>query len=137
MRHADDESDVSACNVLMRQLRPHLSSLDEFLERWRRLCEQAIARLRVNTLFLSASAVVGSLAYIQDQQIVRIKQAMMAAAQKRILLLDHHKFNRVALHALGDLNEFDMVLVTRGLSLERKDNLRERNVRLQIINEDD
>ncbi len=54
------------------------------------VCEQAIARLRVNTLFLSASAVQGARAYIQDQQIVRIKQAMMAAAQKRILMLDHH-----------------------------------------------
>jgi DeoR/GlpR family transcriptional regulator of sugar metabolism len=97
------------------------------------LCEQAIARLRVNTLFLSASAVEGVRAYIQDQQIVRIKQAMMVAAQKRILLLDHYKFDRVALHALGELGEFDVVLVTSGLSMERQNALRDAGTPLEIV----
>ena len=97
------------------------------------MCEQAIARLRVNILFLSASAVEGTRAFIQDQQIVRIKQAMMAAAQQRILLLDHYKFDRVALHALGDLSEFDKVLVTSGLSPERQQALREANIPLEIV----
>jgi DeoR/GlpR family transcriptional regulator of sugar metabolism len=97
------------------------------------LCEQAIARLRVNTLFLSASAVEGGRAYIQDQQIIRIKQAMMVAAQKRILLLDHYKFDRVALHALGELSEFDVVLVTSGLSEERCAALRQLGAPLEIV----
>ena len=97
------------------------------------MCEQAIARLRVNTVFLSASAVENAQAFIQDQQIVRIKQAMMDAAQRRILLLDHHKFDRVALHALAELSAFDAVLVTKGLAQERQDMLRNANVRLQII----
>jgi DeoR/GlpR family transcriptional regulator of sugar metabolism len=101
------------------------------------LCEQAIARLRVNGLFLSASAVEGGRAYIQDQQIVRIKQAMMVAAQKRILLIDHWKFDRVALHALGELSEFDVVLVTSGLSPERRNALRELKAPLEIVDVDE
>ncbi|QRK09681.1 GNAT family N-acetyltransferase [Archangium violaceum] len=36
MRYADDAADVAACYPLMRQLRPHLASEAEFLERWRR-----------------------------------------------------------------------------------------------------
>jgi DeoR/GlpR family transcriptional regulator of sugar metabolism len=101
------------------------------------MCEQAIVRLRVNTVFLSASAVEGARAFIQDQQIVRIKQAMMGAAQKRILMLDHHKFDRVALHALGELSAFDAVLVTKGLSQERQDELRDARVKLQIVEWDE
>jgi ribosomal protein S18 acetylase RimI-like enzyme len=30
------ETDIGACYELMRQLRPHLTSADEFIERWRR-----------------------------------------------------------------------------------------------------
>ena len=101
------------------------------------MCEQAISRLRVNTVFLSASAVEGVRAFIQDQQVVRIKQAMMEAAQKRILLLDHHKFERVALHALAELSAFDAVLVTRGLSQERQDALLNANVPLKIVDWDE
>ena len=97
------------------------------------VCEQAIAKLRVNTLFLSASAVFGARAYIQDQQIVQIKQAMMAAAQKRVLLLDHHKFDRIALHTLGDLGEFEAVLVTSGLAPEKVRALREAGVPIQVV----
>ncbi len=96
------------------------------------ICEQSIARLRVNTLFLSASAVQGSKAFIQDQQVVRIKQAMMASAQKRVLLLDHYKFDRIALHVLGDLAEFDVVITTDGLSAERRTALLQAGVRLTI-----
>ena len=36
MRFADDEDNVAACYPLMRQLRPHLTSAAEFIERWRR-----------------------------------------------------------------------------------------------------
>ncbi|SEE24645.1 Acetyltransferase (GNAT) family protein [Rhizobiales bacterium GAS188] len=36
MRHADDEASVVACFPLMRQLRPHLVSEQEFVARWRR-----------------------------------------------------------------------------------------------------
>jgi GNAT superfamily N-acetyltransferase len=36
LRLVDTESDASACYELMRQLRPHLSSEPEFIERWKR-----------------------------------------------------------------------------------------------------
>jgi ribosomal protein S18 acetylase RimI-like enzyme len=35
-RYLDTEIDVAACYGLMRQLRPHLTSEHEFIERWRR-----------------------------------------------------------------------------------------------------
>ena len=36
IRYVDLESDAAACYELMRQLRPHLPSEQEFVERWRR-----------------------------------------------------------------------------------------------------
>jgi GNAT superfamily N-acetyltransferase len=34
--HVDADSEVAACYALIRQLRPHLASEQEFIERWRR-----------------------------------------------------------------------------------------------------
>jgi DeoR/GlpR family transcriptional regulator of sugar metabolism len=97
------------------------------------ICEQAIAKLRVNALFLSASAIQGAAAFIQDQQIVRVKQAMMAVAQKRILLIDHFKFDRTALHLLAALSDFDIVLATDGLDAGRREALLSSGVNLRIV----
>jgi GNAT superfamily N-acetyltransferase len=36
VRYVDTEAEVAACFGLMRQLRPHLESEQEFIERWRR-----------------------------------------------------------------------------------------------------
>lgn len=36
LRYADREADVAQCFHLIRQLRPHLASENEFIERWRR-----------------------------------------------------------------------------------------------------
>ena len=40
MRYVNDLADVIACYPLMRQLRPHLASAEEFVERWR--CQVAV-----------------------------------------------------------------------------------------------
>jgi DeoR/GlpR family transcriptional regulator of sugar metabolism len=97
------------------------------------LCENAISRLRADVLICSASAITDTTAFIQDQQVVRVKQAMMAASAKRLLLVDHFKFGKVALHALGDLRGFDAVLVTDGLSDAYARKLEQAGVRLRIV----
>ena len=35
LRYADEEAEVVRCFELMRQLRPHLASEQEFIDRWR------------------------------------------------------------------------------------------------------
>ena len=97
------------------------------------LCENAIARLNANLLICSASAVSGGIAYIQDQHVVRVKQAMMRACRKRILLLEASKFDKIALHALDELTAFDAVLVSDGLDAAVARQLQETGVRLQIV----
>jgi DeoR/GlpR family transcriptional regulator of sugar metabolism len=97
------------------------------------ICENAIAHLRASLLICSASAVTGTTAFIQDQQVVRVKQAMIAASTKRLLLVDHSKFDKVALHVLDDLTIFDVVLVTDGLSDAHAKRLEQAGVTLRIV----
>ena len=95
------------------------------------LCESALGRLRADVAICSASAVDGATAFIQDSQIVRIKQAMLASARLRILLVDGSKFGRVALHEFAPLDAFDTVIVDAGLPAETVAGLREAGIRIE------
>ena len=54
LRSVSDEADVRSCFRLMRQLRPHLASEAEFLDRWQR---QAAQGYRLAGLFDGSEAV--------------------------------------------------------------------------------
>jgi DeoR/GlpR family transcriptional regulator of sugar metabolism len=96
-------------------------------------CEKAVASLRANVLFCSASAIDGVTAFIQDAQVTKVKQAMMASSSRKILLVDSSKFGKVALNVLGDLTGFDGVLTTDRVGEEDRTRLREAGVKLEIV----
>lgn len=96
-------------------------------------CEQAIGRLHASVLFCSASAIAGTTVYHQDEQVVKVKRAMMAAADHRILMVDHHKFGKTALNHLADLAEFDLVLTTRGIDAAHRSVVEEAGVTLKVV----
>lgn len=100
------------------------------------LCETVLPNLRANVLICSASAAQNGVAYIQDAQVTRAKQAMMAVANSRILLLNHAKFGRSALHALAPLTAFDAVLTGIALPDSQAATLRAAGVRLHLIETD-
>ena len=52
------------------------------------ICEKAINSLRANLLFMSVSAVSRCVAYHQEQEIVKVKQAMMNSSAEKILLVE-------------------------------------------------
>lgn len=97
------------------------------------LCEKAVASLRANVLFCSASAIDGATAFIQDPEITKIKQAMMASARRRILIVDSSKFGKVALNVLDRLDAFDAVLTTDRVPEEERARLVEAGVNLEIV----
>jgi len=97
------------------------------------VCEKAIASLRANVLFCSASAIDGITAFIQDAQVTKVKQAMMASSSRKVLLADSSKFGKVALNALGDLTSFDVVLVTDQVEERHLAHLRKAGVNLEIV----
>jgi DeoR/GlpR family transcriptional regulator of sugar metabolism len=79
------------------------------------VCEDAISSLRADLFFMSTSAVSNGIAYHQEQEIVAVKRAMLRAATKSILLIDHFKLGKTALHQLALLSDFDLVVVDDGI----------------------
>ena len=71
---------------------------------------EQIGGLRADALFLSTSAVSETDAFHQEERIVALKRAMIRAATKRYLLVDHTKLGQVALHRIVPLDTFDLVI---------------------------
>lgn len=72
---------------------------------------EAIGHLRADVTIMSTAAVTDDVAFHQASVTADTKRAMFAAAQQRILLVDHTKFQRRALHAIVPLADFDVVVV--------------------------
>lgn len=97
------------------------------------IAERIIGSLRANVLFCSASAVEGTTCFVQDAQVTQVKQAMMAAATRRVLLLDDGKLGKTALNVLADLKAFDDVLMTDGVEADERRRLDEAGVSTTIV----
>jgi len=74
------------------------------------LAEQNLISLRADIAFLSSPAVSGTQVFHMDADVVRVKKVMLSAAVKKCLLVNHSRFDRVALHVLADLEDFDWVI---------------------------
>lgn len=93
-----------------------------------RMTNQAIGRLRSDLVLMSAAAIVDRTVCFQAWETVDTKRAMLDAAATRVLLVDHTKFESGALHALGDLDEFDHVIVDRRTPSTRVADLRRSGI---------
>jgi DeoR/GlpR family transcriptional regulator of sugar metabolism len=91
-------------------------------------CVEAVEALRADVLFTSTSTVAGGFAYHQEQEIVLVKRAMLAAAQRRVLLVDHTKLGRVALHRVAPLTDFHTVVTDSGAPEELVRRMRDEGV---------
>jgi DeoR/GlpR family transcriptional regulator of sugar metabolism len=96
------------------------------------VCETAIANLRADVFFLSTAAVAHGEAYHQEQEIVAVKRAMLNVSTRKILLVDHNKLGKVALHRLAPLREFDLVIVDDGAREDDIRALREARVAVAV-----
>ena len=96
------------------------------------ICLQSIESIRADVLFMSTSASAGAFAYHQEERVVAFKRAMVSAATRRILLLDHSKLGKLALHRLLPLSTFDLVVVDAGASAEAVDALAHQNIRFEV-----
>ena len=107
----------------------YLASHDAFIGI---VCEAAISSLHADVLFMSVPAVSECHAMHQEQDIVRTKRAMMAATRRRVLLIDHHKLEKSALHMLAPLTDFDLVVVDAGADPQAVDDLRDCGVPVEV-----
>lgn len=95
-------------------------------------CVEAVQSLRVDVCFASTSAVHGGYAYHQEQHIVSVKRAMLDSAARNVLLIDHTKLARTALHRVAPLSRFDLVLVDDGAPADALRDLDEHKVRYEV-----
>ena len=96
-------------------------------------CEKAINSLRANILFMSVSAISRCVAYHQEQEIVKVKQAMMNSSATKVLMVDHTKFGKVALHHLSPLENFNLVLVDSNLEKQHLVDLKNAQIPLKVV----
>jgi DeoR/GlpR family transcriptional regulator of sugar metabolism len=96
-------------------------------------CEAAVSALRADVLFMSSTAISGGVAYQPDQDMAIAKRAMIAAAGRRVLLVDHSKFGRVALHRLAPLTAFDLVMTDDGIDDAGLRQLQEAQVPFEVV----
>lgn len=92
----------------------------------------AIGTLRPDTFFMSTAAIVDDTCFHQVPETVEVKQAMFAAARTRILLVDHTKFERRALHAIVPLADFDAIVVDAATPRADVQRLRDRGITVRI-----
>jgi DeoR/GlpR family transcriptional regulator of sugar metabolism len=93
---------------------------------------ESIRSLSADLAVLSTSAITGGVCYHQMQDTVAFKRAMMDVAARRILYVDHTKFQRRALHALTPLTSFDLVIVDERTPEDVLQELRDRSVEVEI-----
>ncbi|GAA4210793.1 DeoR/GlpR family DNA-binding transcription regulator [Actinocatenispora rupis] len=95
-------------------------------------CIEAIESVRVDVLFASTSAVSGEYAYHQEQEIVLVKRAMMRSAQRSVLMVDHTKLRRVALHRHAHVTDFDRIITDDQATEAELADLAEHGARYEV-----
>lgn len=97
------------------------------------VCEQTLNNLRADWAFLSASSVIGASLFHQDQDVVRMKRALMTAAEQSVLLLTAPKFKSRALNHFADLSEFDRIFVDRQVDEVSAKRLRQTGIAFDLV----
>ena len=94
---------------------------------------EAIRSLQMDAFFMSTSATSATHAFHQEERVVAFKQAMMGSSSKRYLLLDHSKLDRVAIHRIAPLSDFDLVIVDSGADPRSIDALETAGVAIEVV----
>jgi len=95
-------------------------------------CAEAVQALHTDLLFCSVSAVSPTHAFHQEQEIVLVKQAMLRSAHTKVLLVDHGKLQRTALHRLAPLTDFDVVVVDEKTPADLVKSLRDNGATVEV-----
>ncbi|MDO8213183.1 DeoR/GlpR family DNA-binding transcription regulator [Conexibacter sp. CPCC 206217] len=74
-------------------------------------CIDAIEAMSTDLAIVSTAAVSDRSAFHQEQEIVLVKRAMLRSARRTVLAVDHTKLDRVALHRVAPLAQFDLIVV--------------------------
>lgn len=91
-----------------------------------------LQQLRADIFFMSTSSIIDDVCFHQHHDTVLVKEAAFHASQKRILYVDHTKFETRALHALLPLSAFDVVIVDEKTDHEHVDRLSRQGINVVV-----
>jgi DeoR/GlpR family transcriptional regulator of sugar metabolism len=97
-----------------------------------RIANETIGKIRADTFIMSTAAITDDTCFHQTLETVDTKRAMFDAAATRILLIDHTKFQKRALHAVAHLTEFDLVIVDDGTDQVDINRMRAQNINVVV-----
>ncbi|WP_313206316.1 DeoR/GlpR family DNA-binding transcription regulator [Rhizobium lusitanum] len=101
-----------------------------------RMTINEINRLRADVAFISMSAIIDDVVFHQSPELVDIKRAMFNSAARRVLLMDHTKFERRALHSFAALDEFDVVIVDEQIPATHLERMQSKNINVVVARSD-
>lgn len=87
-------------------------------------CVEAANALRADLGFFSFAGVADGAVYHPEPAVVAVKRALMKAAKRRVLLVDHSKIGRSALHRATTVDAFERVITDGEADPESVDELR-------------
>jgi DeoR/GlpR family transcriptional regulator of sugar metabolism len=96
------------------------------------ITNEAIAKLRADVFVMSTAAIIDDVAFHQALETVATKRSMLDSSATKILLADHTKFHKRALHAVADLTEFDVVIVDWQTSKEDRNRLKSKGINVVV-----
>jgi len=97
-----------------------------------RMTNEAISKLRGDIFISSTSAITDDICFHQALETVDTKRAMFDASASRILLADHTKFEKRALHALGSLTGYDIVIVDSQTQEDDVERMRAKGIHVVV-----
>lgn len=96
------------------------------------ITERNISSLNPHIVFMSATAIRGDVAFHPDEDMVRVKRAMLDTGGMHVLLVDARKFGGEALHRVANLRDFDCVFTDDGIDPIIAAKLRDQQINLII-----
>jgi DeoR/GlpR family transcriptional regulator of sugar metabolism len=86
---------------------------------------RALRDMHYDVVFMSVPAVSRGMCFHPSSAAADLKRAFMASAELSVLLIDHTKVARRAIHRICDLADFDVVVVDEGLGSDEVQRLRD------------
>ncbi|NYH76931.1 DeoR/GlpR family transcriptional regulator of sugar metabolism [Actinopolyspora biskrensis] len=93
---------------------------------------RGLSRLRADLAVTSATAVAQGRLFHPIQEFAEIKEAMCAAAERRVLLVDHSKFGKTATYAHGGVDAYDLVVTDEATPAEEIAAIREHGTEVRV-----
>jgi DeoR/GlpR family transcriptional regulator of sugar metabolism len=93
---------------------------------------RTIETLRADLCVISASGIAGGQCHHPHEDVAAVKAAMMRAAGRSVLLLDHSKLERRALHSFARLDAFDAVVVDSATPVAAQEALSAAGARVEV-----